>query len=261
MSGGKGKGGEGKSGKEMSGKGKGGKGKGKGGKGKGGKGKGGKGKGGKGKGGKGKGDTAPNGQANSPKPSAPVPTPTPVTVLPPQTNSPKPTTPVPTTPAPVIPLPLEEQNNLVTCVSVIDENNGNDQLVDADWLAFRARYPDRPFCLLRPPNTLPLSKPSTFDNDKANIFANVTRDGLDADPATRSDWFTLCKMADSRARGLTNVVLYVDNSGSMYTFSVKNAHDAFQAAVVAAGMQVVKTDYKGHENYILPCNGTSLVGT
>jgi hypothetical protein len=221
MSGGKGKGGNGKGGKVKGGKGKGGKGKG-------GKGKGGKGKGGKGKGGKGKG-----GATGTDASSKPV---------------------------PVTPLPLKEQNNLVTCVSVIDEND--EKPVDADWLAFRALYPDRPFCLLQPrPNPDgELSIPATFDKDKANIYANVTREERDVDPATRSDWFTICKMADSRARGLTNVVLFVDNSGSLGTDDVQNAHDTFRANVVAAGMQVVYADYQGHEDYIDPCNDTSLVG-
>jgi hypothetical protein len=201
-------------------------GKGKGGKGKGGKGKGGKGKGGIGKGGKGKGGTIATSK-----------------------------------PGPVTPLPLEEQNNLVTCVSVIDENTEK-AVVDADWLAFRARYPDRPFCLLQPrPNPDgDLTLPATFDNDKYNVYANVTRDGLDVDPATRSDWFTICNLADSRARGLTNVVLFVDNSGSMRTSSVQNAHDAFRANVTAAGMQVVNAVYNLLEDYVDPCFNTSLVG-
>jgi hypothetical protein len=286
MSGGKGKGGEGKGGKGKGGKGKGGKGKGgkgksykstKSGKGKGGmsggKGKGGEGKGGKGMGGKGKGGgeryggemTNGDGKrgvegkgtsgATEPVPTASVPT------MPyDQTNSPKPIVPVPTTPAPVTPLPPDVQNNVVTCVSVIDENDGKP--VDTAWLAFRTRYPDRPFCLLHPPTNVgsPLSIPATFNNDTANVYAAVTRDASDVDPATRSDWFTICNLADSRARGLTNVVLFVDNSGSLKTAAVQNAHDAFQANVVAVGMQVVSAVYNDQEDYINPCFATSLVG-
>lgn len=182
-------------------------------------------------------------------------------------HSPRPPVPTPIVPiyykpvvAPTVkPLPIEVQNNQVTCVSVIDENDR--RAVDAAWLQFRNRYPDRPFCLLRAPSSTGLSVPTNFTNDPTkNILANVTRDAQDRDPITQSVWFSICNLARSRAQGLSNVVLFVDNSGSMTTATVQNAHDAFQSAVVANGMEVVAAVYNNREDYINPCFATSLVG-
>lgn len=162
-------------------------------------------------------------------------------------------------PSPVAPLPIEDQDTEVTCVAIIDENDGSDRNVETEWTEFRNTYPSRPFCLLRAPYpSLRLTLPQGFPTS-SDIFANVTRDADDVDPATRSNWFNLCNLAGSRARGLTNVVLFVDNSGSMTTGSVQNAHDDFQAAVIANGMQVVDAVYNNQENYILPCLSTSLL--
>ena len=103
---------------------------------------------------------------------------------------------------------LEGQNDLVTCISVIDENGGS--ALDSDWAAFRSAFPNRPFCLLQPvPAIDGLSLPSTFFNDINNIFHETTRDALDA--TNPSDWYDLCDLDSRLAQGLTNVVLFVDN--------------------------------------------------
>lgn len=163
------------------------------------------------------------------------------------------------------PLPIEQQDIQVTCVAVIDENGDSaaGRNVETKWAQFRTAYPSRPFCLLRPPTattlgTLTLTLPQGFPT-ASDVFSAVTRDGEDTDPATRSDWFNLCNLSSSRARGLTNVVLFGDNSGSLRTSNVQNAHDEFQAAVVANGMQVVDAQYNDDEDYIEPCLATSLL--
>ena len=184
-----------------------------------------------------------------PTPSAPTPVPPP-----PPTPTSAPTPVPPPTPFPT--RPLDAQDDIVTCISVIDENNG--RAVDADFEAFRAAFPDRPFCLLRPVPTFDeLSLPSTFNDDPINTFSETTRDAADVtDPA---DWYDICNLEAGKAQGITNVVLFVDNSGSLVTADVQTAFDLFAERVAENGFNIVAGVENSLEDYIQPCFGTSLV--
>ena len=149
---------------------------------------------------------------------------------------------------------IEAQDELVTCISVIDENDSKN--VENDWNDLREKFPDRPFCLLQPGASGGLSFPSTYFDDPRNIFSNVTRDSQDA--TNPSDWYNICNLNAGKLQGLTNVVLFVDNSGSMTTASVQNAFDLFALRVAENGFKIVTAVYNRNEDYIDPCLMTSL---
>jgi hypothetical protein len=155
---------------------------------------------------------------------------------------------------------ISGQDQLVTCVSVIDENDRKD--VDAPYEELRERYPNRSFCLLQPDDVWgsrsgDLSIPLEFFNSTLNIFSNVTRDNEDSTNA--SDWYAICNLEQGRLQGITNVVLFVDNSGSMTNSTVQNALSRFVTRVNERGMTVVNAVYNDGEDYIDPCLLTSLV--
>jgi len=149
---------------------------------------------------------------------------------------------------------IEAQDELVTCISVIDENDSKN--VETDWNDLREKFPDRPFCLLQPGAPGGLSFPSTYFDDPRNIFSNVTRDSQDV--TNVSDWYNICNLNAGKPQGLTNVVLFVDNSGSMTTASVQNAFDLFAVRVAENGFKIVTAVYNDREDYIDPCLMTSL---
>lgn len=141
----------------------------------------------------------------------------------------------------------EEQNALVTCVMVIDENDA-DSFVDSAWQNFRNRFPSRPFCLLQPGEfSGPLSIPADFSQTDST-YSRVTRD---ADDRTNpSDWFSICGLESQKQNGITNVVLFVDNSGSMTTATVQTAFDLFQDQTARNGFRIVSEVTNNNEDYI-----------
>ena len=178
--------------------------------------------------------------APTPAPTTPEPTPEPTTGMP---------TALPT-------LGTSAQNDQVTCISVIDENDNN--YVDAQWDGFRTLFPDRAFCLLQPiPAYTVVSLPSSNFDPPLNVYSTTNRDADDSvDPA---DWYDLCDLAASKAKGITNVLLFIDNSGSMTTTSVSGAFALFQARAAAEGFTIVDTVYNSNEDYISPCEDTNLI--
>jgi hypothetical protein len=152
------------------------------------------------------------------------------------------------------------QDELVTCVSVIDENDSKD--VNRPYEDLRAKYPNRTLCLLQPDDaavsrTGKLSFPSDFFNSTLNIFSKVTRDFEDSN--NTSDWYAICDLEDGRLQGISNVVLFVDNSGSMRNSTVQNALSRFVTQVNERGMRVINAVYNNNEDYISPCLLTDLV--
>eukprot|EP00934_Nitzschia_sp_Nitz4_P005660 Nitzschia sp. Nitz4//scaffold16_size188269//44991//45761//NITZ4_001781-RA/size188269-processed-gene-0.7-mRNA-1//1//CDS//3329538487//5650//frame0 len=154
------------------------------------------------------------------------------------------------------PLDIEVQNDLVTCISVIDENDGHTPTTQ--WSDFREAFPERPVCILRPvPQPYyDLGIPTDFFDDTLNIFAEVTREGEDA--SDTSDWFDICEIDASRQAGITNVILFVDDSGSMRVSHVRNALDLFLERVTASGMVIIDAVYNSNEDFISPCHQTVL---
>ena len=128
------------------------------------------------------------------------------------------------------------------CISVVDETNSQydtQSEVDADWNAFRAKYPKRPFWILRP-GSENVTLPTAWSSDPfTNGPIQVKRDG--GNTSSRSDWFTITKL-DQAPRG-TNVSLVVDKSGSM---TKKNGWK-----------NPLNCSYKNHEDGIIVNDGTN----
>lgn len=165
---------------------------------------------------------------------------------------------IPSVPTAAPTLTLAQQQEQVTCISVIDENNGRN--TDADWATFRATWPDRPFCLLQPVPASGLFVPTNFTNDTVvNVFSEVTRGALDA--TNTSSWYDICNLDNSRLNGLTKVILFVDNSGSLVTADVQNAFDLFATEINASGLEIVAAVENSSEDYISPCLLTNITAS
>jgi Bacterial Ig-like domain len=134
-------------------------------------------------------------------------------------------------------------SNVRTAIAVIDESNDSQSYVDVKWAEFRAIYPDRPFCLLRPVSSFGfLNIPDGFDG----IFSDVNRD--EGDTAQASDWFTICKLNEIDPL-IRKVGLFVDNSGSMTISTVAASLNLFLQKVAQANLETVEV-YRGDERWI-----------
>jgi len=148
----------------------------------------------------------------SPVESTPAPTPVPDGAPTPAPAPPSPTvepTLAPTDIPTVSPtVPFEIQNEKVTCISVIDESNGQSNGFVAKWQNLRQEFEERPFCLLQPqrngsPGKGALDIPDAFEADELTQYDNVTRDAEDrTDP---SDWYNKCDLQQQRDMGITRV--------------------------------------------------------
>ena len=104
---------------------------------------------------------------------------------------------------------IETQNQIVTCISVIDESGGQPNNFDVKWDDLRTVYPDRPFCLLQPqypdgtPTNDTLDIPPQFYNESLSIYEPVSRNAQDA--SNRSDWYNICGLAEQRQKGINRV--------------------------------------------------------
>jgi hypothetical protein len=115
---------------------------------------------------------------------------------------------------------LSAQNELVTCISVIDESDG--QNFEARWAELRETYPDRPFCLLQPnllggPVKSRVHIPPAFSAyNTTNLYSAVVRDNGSLQP---DDWFDICDMESQKKMGITRVGKYTkeDNLLSVFT--------------------------------------------
>lgn len=147
----------------------------------------------------------------------------------------------------------------VVCISVIDEDSENVNR-DADWVAFRAAWPSRKFFLLQPyPSGTgdPLLTPAGWDG--IGPIA-VSRDN--GNVGQRSDWYAACNLAVNLSVG-GKIALFIDNSGSMTTATVRASYDFFQQRLAARVVDGVAdpvtfangrliTVTNGAEAYILP---------
>ena len=153
-------------------------------------------------------------------------------------------------------IPREEQNQLVTCISVIDENDGRS--LQSEWNELKQKYPNRPLCVLRPvPQSVGLWLPDDFlTTSMPNVFATTTRGGNDV--TNPANWFDLCNLEAGKAQGLTNVLLFVDESGSMDRTDVDTALALFQQETMLNGFTIVDTVYNQAEDWVTPCLSTDL---
>jgi len=154
------------------------------------------------------------------------------------------------------------------CIAVIDETDDTTQSeINADWTAFRNKWPSRPFNIFRVPQTsnLPIIPPnvilpSVAPTDYTAIDVNRD-DGVIADA---SDWFTLANLGGYVAG--TTVTLWIDGSGSMSLAAVNASYDKFVADCASAGLIIeygagaLPSPLNSTERYILPFID-ELVGT
>lgn len=161
---------------------------------------------------------------------------------------PPPPGPDPNPPNPVPPEP--DAVSGVTSVSIIDENDNNDYT--NNWQTFRNRFPSRPFHLI---------VPQTGNQNALNIPADLSGDSN----ASVSTMTTSATGADSiyRRIGLNNapsgqrIVLWVDNSGSMTTYTIRGSYLRFRARAIERG-DYVYCMIGISEQYILPHNVSDL---
>ena len=130
------------------------------------------------------------------------------------------------------PIPLPN-NATRTCIAVIDEVSPSSTTIRNSWLAFRSRWPNRPFYLLQPRSgaaatnkKIPgnLYVPNEFRSDplahgsylvSKDIYAET---GTGDRPVTSlvptySDWYTICDIQDLPDN--SKIAVWFDKSGSM----------------------------------------------
>lgn len=177
--------------------------------------------------------------------------------------------------SPTTPFPTRSPNSLngvTACVAVMDEAyERSDELVAENWGKFRSEFPDRPFCLLQPfyfvdgldedafledyPQGLTeesdaLRVPESFKNDRQTIFHQVFRDR--GQTQYRDDWYDLCNLEDLKNRGVEQVALFVDKSGSMELETVQASHDWFLEQLDRNNFEVIYGTMNDREDWIRP---------
>lgn len=139
-----------------------------------------------------------------------------------------------------------------TCIAVIDECSQSATTMQNSWNTFRASYPNRPFYLLQPEsvaNPAILQVPSNYYTDPLSYYSRVNRDN--GNIAQASDWYAICNI-DALPDG-SSVALWIDNSGSMTTATVKASLDLFNAKI--ARRNITYTTMTGSdENWVNPFN-------
>ncbi len=120
------------------------------------------------------------------------------------------------------------------CIAVIDETSVSQQVINADWTAFRSTWPSRPFRILQvmrqDGSFSGLKLPSSTNNA---IFA-VNQ--IDRDARSVSNWFNIAELSNYTAG--TTVTIWIDSSGSMTLSDVQQQYDLFLADCAAAGLIV-----------------------
>lgn len=144
---------------------------------------------------------------------------------------------------------------LTPCIAIIDESdNYSDEEIDTMWANFRTLYPLRQFCLLQPQNTgYRLHLPDGFVSDTRATWAQVNRDN--GDPTQASDWFTACGLGILANSGIDFVGLFIDESGSMTSYTVSASLAKFEADLTAASLTYCEV-YDSTEDWITPFSTT-----
>ena len=160
------------------------------------------------------------------------------------------------------------------CIAVIDETSQSQESLNADWTAFRTKWPNREFNIFQVQRfggeiASPgdgwwgLKVPSVSPIDYRLTQTNRDFDPHVLDPP--EDWFAFANLSNYAAG--TTVTLWVDDSGSMSPGQVRLAYDKFVVDCAAAGILIeYRTSSVNVENgiaaerYIWPFIDT-LVGT
>jgi hypothetical protein len=154
----------------------------------------------------------------------------------------------------------KKDDMFVPLISVIDEADGYDTAT-ADWIEFRTKYPDRPFCLLIPNSlwgevNIP---PEAFDDPKFTSWFKITRD---EGTGTPHNWFNLCKskLEGFNSTNIKSIGLFVDQSGSMTKHNVQNSYNKLLQDAEDANITVCEV-FNWDENWITPFNTELIPGT
>ncbi len=143
---------------------------------------------------------------------------------------------------------------VVPCIAVIDESdNFSDLVIEQKWENFRAQYPDRPFCLLRPLYDGRLYLPPAFVNDTRTIFADVSRDDLGTSSIIPgpSDWFSICGFSVYQGSDIEYIGNFIDTSGSMVLATVAESNALFLEKANNANLSIRQVD-NTLEDWITP---------
>ena len=136
-----------------------------------------------------------------------------------------------------------DQRDFVICIAVIDEND-NDPTVTDRWISFRETYPDRPFYLLQPVPSSGLSIPSSqWGDEYLAYYQTVCRESC------TSDWFIAAELNGANKKA--NVILFIDESGSMNINTVMPSYNLFKSKCINDNLKV-KTVVNTAEDYITP---------
>jgi len=142
-----------------------------------------------------------------------------------------------------------EFRSTAVCISVVDETDSQydtQSEIDADWTAFRDKYPSRPFWVLRPGSET-VTLPTTYLSDPlANDIIQVNRDS--GNTSNTSDWFTLTEL--DQAPSGTQVSLLLDDSGSMRISTVRASLALFKEKCSDAGIIVNQLTMSPIEHWI-----------
>ena len=149
----------------------------------------------------------------------------------------------------------KNDDDLVPCVAVIDEDDDFAGDRDEMWAEFRRLYPRRPFCLLIPePGPLTgddiVTLPVNFESDPLVVIQrDIPRDN--GDETMASDWVAKCGLDRYTSANVPWVGLFIDNSSSMYEYQVAASRDLFINKLNAKNIQYKKV-VNEEENWIEP---------
>lgn len=154
----------------------------------------------------------------------------------------------------------------VTCIAVIDENQGNgtpaaiQARIDAQWVDFRERFPRRRFHVIQPIYwQIGEGAWETAPSEPKIVYVPSAPDSRFTGPHyvkrdsgylhAREDWYAICNL--DRLPSGSPVVLFVDTSGSMTLNTVRASYDFFVSRCAARGISVIPV-YNDNEDYIAP---------
>ena len=113
------------------------------------------------------------------------------------------------------------------CVAVIDEDVTYAADNTQDWIDFRAKYPNRPFCLLIPyredRHTVTIPDEALTDPN-FQVHTTWRNDGVD-------DWFKLCGLDKLEPSKVTSIGLFIDTKSIVEESYYKFVADAAEANI------------------------------
>ena len=142
------------------------------------------------------------------------------------------------------------------CVAVIDEDVSYAADNTQDWIDFRAKYPNRPFCLLIPyrddKHTVTIPDEALTDPN-FQVHTTWRNDGVD-------DWFKLCGLDKLEPSKVTSIGLFIDNKSIVKESYYKFVADAAEANIDVCEVYDSSEDWIGHFSKSLAPGVLSCIG-